>query len=484
MRYTVYKSINLLADSIIEAINYIKINPSAIGLLSDCILAVNSMKNIFASNNICDDMLEIFLECIERIIECVKSEKEYSIQIDNLLKIATDIKETCHKLEYKLEIVFLAELGSKWDSMDSVYRAFKSRNDCNVNVIIMPIFRAIKLPNGEVKSDVIYEDYLTPMGIENIPFKNYDIKKHLPDITFTSQPYESVMPEQFWAENIVPYTKLVYLPYFTSRGVVNDSERTTQCEMPTQKLAWKVICQSDEAKKIYSKYFATNGENILVSGLPKWDWVVNMKQRNVQFPKTWEKLKNKKIILKNQHYIFKPNELLDSMRTSIDYFKGSDIGLVYRFHPLTETMFNVYYPNYSLEWEKIKKEIENSSNVAIDYNTTYDCAFLYSDILLTSYTSLIQQYILTKKPIVVVHQNVNFEKHKAYDDNENTFMRNTELLAADTEETGYEICKKILKDGDYDYENRMKFIDKFLPGADGNIGKRLTEKIISCFLGN
>ena len=45
--------------------------------------------------------------------------------------------------------------------------------------------------------------------------KDYDIKKDLPDLVFTSQPYESVTPEQFWAENIAPYTRLVYLPYYT-----------------------------------------------------------------------------------------------------------------------------------------------------------------------------------------------------------------------------------------------------------------------------
>ncbi len=482
MRYAVYKSINLLSDSIVEAVNYTKNNTGATNLLSDCVVAISSLKNIFISNSLNTEKFDMFLECIDKIVECIEKGEEYQQLISVLMDITLDINKVCKGLKYKLEILFLAELGSKWDAMDSVYRALKNRNDCAVNVVIMPIFRAIKLSSGEVKSDIIYEDYLTPMGIENIPFKDYDIKKHLPDITFTSQPYESVMPEQFWAENIVPYTKLVYLPYFTSRGIVTEKEKNVQCELPTQKIAWKVICESEQAKKVYSKFSPSFGENILASGLPKWDWVINMEKRNIEFPKQWNKLKNKKIILKNQHYIFQPRELLELIRSSINYFDKSDFGLLYRFHPLTETMFNVYYPNYFEEWEKVKKEIENSSNVAIDYNTSYDCAFKYSDILLTGYTSLIQQYVLTKKPIVIIHQKVRFEEHKKYDNSENAYIKNTELLAVKTSEEGYELCKKILTTSDYDYDNRMRFINDFMPNADGKIGERIASKLISEFL--
>ena len=319
------------------------------------------------------------------------------------------------------------------------------------------------------------------MGIEHIPFQKYDIKKDLPDMAFTSQPYESVTPEQFWAENIVPYTKLVYLPYFTSRGIDDQSQIETQCKMPMQELAWRVVCQSEKAKEAYSKHFATKGENIIATGLPKLDWVVNMEERNISFPKEWNKLKNKKVILNNQHYLFGPENLLEVLRNSINYFNNSDIGLLYRFHPMTETMFNVYYPSYKEEWEKVKKEIEYSSNVAIDYNTTYDCAFKYSDILLTGYSSLIFQYLLTKKPIVTFRYG-NFEKNEEDIENKDAFLKVTRLYTVDSNEDGYELCKKILNDGDCDYEERMRLINNFLPEADGNIGERVTIKLISDLL--
>lgn len=476
MRYILYKNINLLSDSVVEAVNYISNNLNSVSLLSDCISAISSIKTSFISNNIDTKELDLFLECVDQIIDCIDAKKEYALGINKLLEIARSINEYCKKIEYKFKVVFFAELGSKWDSMDSVYKAFKNRTDCEVTVVLAPIFRAIKLPNGEVKSDIIYEDYLTPMGISHIPFQKYDIKKELPDMAFTSQPYESVTPEQFWAENIVPYTKLVYLPYFTSRGVVEQNQIETQCKMPMQQLAWKVVCQSEKAKEIYSKYFPTKGKNIIATGLPKWDWVVNMKERDIVLPKEWEKLKGKKIILKNQHYGFKPEKLLELLRSSIDYFKNSDVGLLYRFHPMTETMFKVYYPNYKEEWEKVKKEIEVSSNVAIDYNTTYDAAFYYSDILLTGITSIISQYLLTKKPVVLINFG-QLEKYKEFDENENTFLKITELYPVESNENGYEICKKILRNDDYEYEKRMNLIKEWFPNA-GNIGAKIADDLI------
>lgn len=476
MTYAVYKAIVQLSNSVVEALEYIKEHSEMVSILLDANNAILTIKNKLESNNeIVISEFEEFFYKVAEIANNIENNQKYIYKLNELYELSIRIATHCKKnLKYKFKIVFFAELGSKWDSMDSVYKAFKNRTDCEVTVVLAPIYRAIKLPNGEVKSDIIYEDYLTPMGIPHIPFQKYDIKKELPDMAFTSQPYESVTPEQFWAENIVPYTRLVYLPYFTAGIFFGDEEKFCQCQMPMHKLAWKVICQTEKVKEIYSKYFPTKGENIIATGLPKWDWVVNMKEREVVFPKEWEKLKGKKVILKNQHYVFKPENLLKVLRDSIEYFKDSDVGLLYRFHPMTETMFKVYYPSYKEEWEKVKREIELSSNVAIDYNTTYDVAFYYSDILLTGYSSIISQYLLTKKPVVLIGR---LEKYKECEENENTFLKLTELYLAENSEIGYEVCEKILKTGDYEYKKRMNLIKEWFPNA-GNIGLKIADDLI------
>lgn len=481
MRYSVYKFLRGVSASILEGVTYVKEKPASINILADCTEGLVSIKDALImnqENNL--EEIDFAWGKINEIADCIENNKEYSNKLDELLELVKKVDEYCKtKIKYKFRIVFFAELGSKWDSMDSVYWAYKNREDCDVAVVLAPIYRAIKLPNGEVRSDVIYRDYLTDMGIKHILFKDYDIKKDMPDIVFTSQPYESVTPEQFWAENIVPYTRLVYLPYFTSGAVEMDEQKYEQCQMPIHKLAWRVVCQSEKAKEIYSKYFIDGGKKLVSMGLPKWDYVVNMQDRNVEMPKEWNKLKGKKVILRNFHYnISNLKSFIEALYKMIEMVDGKDIAFLIRFHPMMETMFKVYYTEFMDEWQKVKEDIDRSKNVVIDRNEGYDAALKFSDIFLTFRTSLIFQYLLTKKPVVIMFGN-DLENVKKNDDKEDVFIKTTKFYPTKNIETGYELCKKILLEGDSEYKERMELINEYLPNSDGKIGERIASELIN-----
>ena len=131
----------------------------------------------------------------------------------------------------QIRAVFFAELGGKWDSMESVYSYMCQDPRFDPVVVLTPIFRAIKV-DGETKSEIVYDDYLTPMGIPFYNYRDYSIEQDCPELAFTSQPYESVTLPEYWAQNIAQYTRLVYLPYFIPYMMYSDS-RTTLCQMPS-----------------------------------------------------------------------------------------------------------------------------------------------------------------------------------------------------------------------------------------------------------
>jgi len=478
MRYSVYKALREVSSSILEATGYIKSNPKGIGIIADCEAGIIAIKdNLYTNNEKVIPEIDEFLEKLYNIADCVNNNEKYEDKLGELNDLAIKIDEYCkNDVKYKFRVVFFAELGAKWDAMDSVYRAYKEREDCEVLVVIQPIYRAIKLPNGEVKSDIIYEDYLTPMGIQHISFKEYDIKKDLPDLVFTSQPYESVTTEQFWAENIAPYTRLVYLPYFTAQSAVNEQAIYVQSQMNMHNMAWRVICQSEEVKALYSKYSNTKCKNFIATGLPKWDYVINMNEREINLPKEWEKLKGKKVGLINMHYNLggEPEFYLKNIIDSMNEYKAYG-GVIFRFHPLMDTMFEVYYPQFKEKWKETLKIIDESDFGVVDRNVSYDCAFKFSDFLFTSQSSMISQYLLTDKPIVI-RDNTRAEIEK--NAKEGIFIKETEIGIASIHEESVNMIKNAFLGNDENKERRIKAKNKSMPNLDGNIGKRISGMLI------
>ena len=480
MRCSVYNFLLGLSDSIVEAIEYM-ISGNTLTLIPDCVDACTAVKNGLESNGEKCSEVDDFLEIINKVVKATENRGDGLEYLPQLKEFAYKIKEFCHNnLTYKFKIVFFAELGAKWDAMDSVYRAFMEKEDCEVSVVLAPIFRAVKLESGEVKSDILYTDYLTPMGIEHIPYSNYDIKKDLPDIVFTSQPYESVTPEQFWAQNIAPYTHLVYLPYFTTDMIDDDETIYTHCQMPMHNLAWKIICQSEELGEFYKKHMQNGGKNLVSLGLPKWDYVVNMDKREVELPKGWEKIKGKKVILFNVHYTTKPKDMFDIVTELLNFAENEGYSVIFRFHPMAETMFKVYLLEYADEWNKIKGNIINSKNCVIDEEFTYEAAFKFSDFLYSSnFSSLVPQYLLTKKPVILCTKYNTLKREERLEAKKSIFIRYFNLRVPCEKEDLFEKIKYYANGLDEGRETRLKLINEYMPNADGKIGEKVADYLVS-----
>ncbi len=479
MRYSVYSFLIGLSDSLVEAIEYM-ISGNTLTLIPDCVDACTAVKNGLESNGEVCSEVDSFLETMNKVAEAVEKSEDYANYFVQLKEFANKIKDFCHNdLTYKFKIVFFAELGAKWDAMDSVYWAFKSREDCEVSVVLAPIFRAVKLESGEVKSDILYTDYLTPMGIEHIPYSKYDIKKDLPDIVFTSQPYESVTPEQFWAQNIAPYTHLVYLPYFTTDMIEDDETIYTHCQMPMHNLAWRVICQSEKLEEFYKKHMQNGGKNLISLGLPKWDYVINMDKREINLPTHWEKIKGKKVILFNVHYTTKPNDMFDAITELLNFAENEGYSVIFRFHPMTDTMFKVYLLQYADEWNKKKETIINSKNCVIDEESSYEASFKFSDFLYSSnFSSLVPQYLLTKKPVILCAKYNTLEREERLKANNSIFVSYFNLKVSCEKEDIFAKMKYYADGLDEDKETRLKFINDYMPNADGKIGERVANYLV------
>lgn len=491
MRYSFYVFIKQLSCTVNDAFLHMKNsdNPlGCVGMLVDCAEAIDRIRKVLISNkgSLKDDtgikLLDDESNIIDNIADKVEKNEPFFDDLDKLIDKAENFYEfTDKKIEVRYKVVFFAELGAKWDSIESVYKTVKNRSDCDVEVVIAPIFRAIKDKDGKVISDVIYNDFLTPMGIKHTLYKDYDIKKDLPDIVFTSQPYESVTTEQFWAENISKYTRLVYLPYGTFYGLLSDEEIYTQCMMPIHNLAWRVIVPNEMVKDEYSKYSKIKGKNIIATGLPKWDYVFNINDRKLNMPSDWsKKLSGKKVILWNTHYNLSGwiKSFFPWTNKMLEIVDGrDDIAVIWRYHPMLETMFKVYYPEYKNDWIELKDKIKKSKSVVIDNYECYDYAFYFSDVLLSAASSLITQYLFTGKPIYLVGTKESYEetenKHVVF------FPYSKFPCIRLIEEQFMTVIKDVVTGVDEYKEVRENIIKSCMDKADGHIGKHIVNQLIS-----
>ena len=124
------------------------------------------------------------------------------------------IRKLPEEVSYQVRAVFFAELGEKWDAMESVYEYMRNDPRFDPVVVRTPVGRVV-MRDGKKEQEIIYKDFLTPMGIPSLGYDQYSLEEDCPELAFISQPYESCTLREFWPETIAKVTRLVYLRSFS-----------------------------------------------------------------------------------------------------------------------------------------------------------------------------------------------------------------------------------------------------------------------------
>lgn len=408
MRFSMYRKLLGAVDSLAQAAQFLESNagsPVCAQLLQNSTQLLSIVKSDVAQEKTVGAAAELLsaLDACTRTVDAQKSAFAGGAMAPcadwNAFAQLRPLFVAQVKPRYR--ILFVAELGQKWDSMSSLYEAFKAREDCDVAVVLSPIFRVVRTPEGGVRQDVIYQDYLTPLGIPFLPFSGYHVEQDCPDMALISNPYESVTLREFWPEYLAAHTRLVYVPYFTER-VVDAESIEAHCRMPVAGCAWRILAQSPGMKAMHEKYAPRRGENVLVTGLPKWDNIAELRSKPSSLPEGWAaKLRGRKVFLWNTHYSIgsKTATLLDYGRKLVSFFAGRrDLALIWRPHPMTATIFKLYHSEGAPLWNELQYTVQQADNMILDETVSYAPAFQCADALLSDFSSIMPQFMLTDKP--------------------------------------------------------------------------------------
>lgn len=399
------------------------------------------------------------LTCLKELWESVGEEPRVE---ETLQEFAAELPKEVH---YQVRAVFFAELGEKWDAMESVYTYMRDDPRFDPVVVLTPVFRIAQQANGKTEQEVIYKDYLTPLGIPFFEYNEYDIEKDCPELAFMSQPYESCTLPAFWAEHIAKYTRLVYLSYYLPDRV---SQNTIEalCRLPVYHHAWKVAGYNQKHFDFYSRHSYCRGSNMMLTGLPKTDPMVLLSDRELPLPSGWEKLRGKKTFLWNSWYDIKVSSLR-YFEDIIHWFEQHpDCALIWRPHPMMDTVTKLYYPDAYSRFKEYQSIISAMPNGVVDRETSCEAAFRYSDALISDYSSLMVQYLFADKPLL-------WMKNPVWNMTGEEFVSTAWMEQA---EQSAQICaflERVSGGVDANAQIRKEILKTGLPLADGHCGERV-----------
>lgn len=411
-----------------------------------------------------------------------KGIKQRVVRMNTLL--ANVIQDLEKYVDKKLRILFLPYKASMWTSFESIWKCATADKDTEVTVVPIPYYEI-----GETIEHPLlkYEGDLFSAEISIRHYKTYSIERDNPDLVFIHNPYDdgnnlTRIPEQYFSGHLKQYAGgLIYSPYFTISGYTR-GKSDFQYENKGSWNADKIVVQSEFTKKIYESY-GYPSDKLIAFGSPKIDAIINFNKNNISFPREWEKLKDKKIFLLNTHLSYFPIGALNVARYGFDFaqryhdellntiINRSDCGLIWRPHPLLFTMLQTRFPQCIGYVESIRKRIEESSNCVIDTNADYRISFFYSDALITTYSSIINEYIVTGKPIMIFQSKPTEEGGKRSPiDLRVCYFK----FKKDNGMSFKEFINMVLREEDPKYKERMQMLkEKAFANIDGTAGEKI-----------
>ena len=379
------------------------------------------------SGNLSIDEVEIFIKSINR--ELANESEDFAITGDKLINALKQFINNNDSLKIKpiedtyesyirifnniptqYKVVFLPYYESTWDSLESVWEAFKNDPLFITQITIIPINRNIGTDHK-----IIYKDYLSEKGIPHVHYEIYNFEKDKPDIVFINQPYDGVNIEKFMSHNIRSHVgMMVYIPYaaymhvnFPKEKHIDEMKRHT--ELPIHNFSDMIITGGITFANAFKK-ISKNGYKIIVLGSPKYDLLYKQLKNKAGYNnKTeWEIKINGKItfMLNTRYESLHAHDVLNNTPAwftyLINFIKNDDnLALIWRPHPLT---FN-FLDKITQPLKKLFDMIQSGriENIILDDSENASSAFMYSNAVLSELSSLISSSIYLNKPTFSLH---------------------------------------------------------------------------------
>lgn len=449
----------------------------AIEMLQECNNGLAFLSDLVCEEKKVQKLLEKEIDLTINAIHFLLSDSQ---EVQLLTSYILEIKEVLNSVRYvlindvqtEIEIAFMPYKVSMWDSLESIYREAEQDPNCTCYVIPIPYYE--KNSQGQVIKSC-YEGDLFPKDIDVTHFDSYDFENRRPDIIYIHNPYDqyntlTMVHPRFFSNNLAQYTDmLVYVPYF----IAGSSDKLSLSLFPAFKNVSKIIVQSDISKSA----FLTNGfdsSKVMNLGSPKLDAMLAAVEKPIETPLSWkDTIENKKVILFNSGIadLLANSTWVEQIEQVINHFLNNEqCALIWRPHPLTEVTLKTMRPNLIEKFKKVEDKLTQSKNIIIDKGNNIFPAVAVSDGIISDYSSVMLQYIITKKPVLGLLNKQMIENDRYYyaDYSSCYFIQDISIA---------QFIDIVLLNEDYKKEERISRFTSSVTNADGTSGQKIHHTI-------
>lgn len=439
-----------------------KNNPSAqsTSLLSNNSTFLKAFSEFITAQNTISTALLKKLDAMEQVLHINTWNLQQQMhQIQQSVHLCT--RQIARSKNRRIRCVFLISFLQSWNTLASVYHAMKASDDFDPIVISTARKRAkdTQIIFGEEQIHQFLESENIPHIRLNtgLPDNNcLDILKALePDLIFRQSAYHD-LPPIFNAADI-SFARLCYIPYsFTAVKRISQSEpldatsSANHTDLYYHRLCWRIFCETEMHKSMYVDTSIRSGENVVVTGYPKFDYLASAKERPAFWPIPSNNQRRLRIIWAPHHsvtpeimgfgtFIETHKEILEWAEQSTDTYE-----FVMKPHPalVSEVVHGVkafsqeYMDTFFAEWESLP-------NTAIFEGGDYGPLLMGSDVMLTDGVGFLSEYQLFEKPLIFLDSG----RHFGFNAAGNIMMRSANKFRTISEVKRF--CEK-LKQGESD----------------------------------
>ncbi len=304
-----------------------------------------------------------------------------------------------------IKVLFFASHAGVW-KYDQLYSQLTEHPNFEPSVLVCPIThygRENMLQEMDNCFKMLQDKNYVVLRSFDVKTNTYvDVKKSLqPDIIFYTNPHSNLIDERYYITKF-PDILTCYVPY--SSMIINSEK---QFNKHLCNLLWKSFVENEYSLEMSKKYMPNKGRNVVVSGFPSLDILLD---KSYQPKNCWKHRQSIKVIWAPHHTI----DGTESINFS-NFFQFAEfmVELAQKYHDEIQIAFKPHpllYVKLSRIWGKEKTDIYYDNwtempNVQFE-NGDYIDLFLTSDAMIFDSCSFINEYLYTQKPSMFITNDV------------------------------------------------------------------------------